>query len=102
MAKLNPKGKKWYGKKGDGTYSHDLGWWGMITIWDYDPDLVLQAKAGKLHFNEGSNNYFKMHISYLKKNFGLNACLQHKPSGLPAAVEVHKLHVHRRKHILSV
>ena len=28
MAKLNPKGKKWYGKKGDGTYSHDLGWWG--------------------------------------------------------------------------
>ena len=46
MAKLNPKGKKWYGKKGDGSYSHDLGWWGMITIWDYDPDLVLQAKAG--------------------------------------------------------
>ena len=73
MSKLNPKGKKWYGKKGDGAYTHDLGWWGMIAIYDYDPDLVLQAKAGKMHFNEGSNNYFKIHISYLKKNFGLNA-----------------------------
>ena len=47
MAKLNPKGKKWFGKKGDDSYSHDLGWWGMLTIYDYDPDLVLQAKAGK-------------------------------------------------------
>ena len=73
MAKLNPKGKKWFGKKGDGSYSHDLGWWGMLTIYDYDPDLVLQAKAGKVYFNEGTNNYFKIHISYLKKNFGLNA-----------------------------
>ena len=73
ISKLNIKGKKWYGVNGGSAYSHDMDWWGIVTICDYDPDIVLQAKAGKLHFNEGSNNYFKIHISYLKKNFSLNA-----------------------------
>ena len=73
MSKLNARNKKWFGKNDDKAYSHDLGWWGMITITDYDPDIVLQAKTGKMHFNEDSNNYFKMHISYLKKNFSLYA-----------------------------